>query len=119
MMLVESLPNVLRHLVSKRLQKSRRCVIPITKSLLVPLKSCSRRERELLVCVSKVLQYFHSSSTHILVIDLNSDLQTSGNDLTSVMRQQIETQTTLENIEEAIDTLNVLFSLCLFAADPF
>lgn len=61
--------------------------------------------------MSKVLEYFRFSSNHLLVIDLNSDLQNSGNDLTSVMRQQIETQTTLENIDEAIDTLKVYF-LC-------
>jgi len=41
------------------------------------------------------------------VIDLNGELQSSGNALTSVMRQQIEAQTTLENIDEAIDTLKV------------
>ena len=42
-----------------------------------------------------------------VVLELNGDLQKSGNALTSVMRQQIEAQTTLENIDEAIDTLNV------------
>ena len=46
----------------------------------------------------------------VLVIDLNDDLQNSGNALTSVMRQQIEAQTTLENIDEAIDTLEA----CLY-----
>ena len=39
--------------------------------------------------------------------ELNGDLQNSGNALTSVMRQQIEAQTTLENIDEAIGTLKV------------
>jgi len=43
----------------------------------------------------------------VLVLELNGDLQKSGNALTSVMRQQIEAQTTLENIDEAIDTLKV------------
>ena len=41
------------------------------------------------------------------MIDLNGDLQNSGNALTSVMRQQIEAQTTLENVDEAIGTLKV------------
>ena len=50
---------------------------------------------------------FKACSNIISVIDLNSDLQASGNSLTSVMRKQIETQTTLENIDEAIDTLKV------------
>ena len=39
------------------------------------------------------------------MVELNSDMQKSGNGLTAVMRQQIEAQTTLENIDEAIDTL--------------
>jgi hypothetical protein len=41
------------------------------------------------------------------VIDLNGEMQKSGNALTAVMRQQIGAQTTLENIDEAIDTLKV------------
>jgi len=41
----------------------------------------------------------------VLVTELNADMQKSGNALTEVMRQQIEAQTTLENIDEAIDTL--------------
>jgi hypothetical protein len=41
------------------------------------------------------------------VLDLNENLQRSGNALTSVMRQQVENQTTLENIDEAIETLQV------------
>jgi len=32
--------------------------------------------------------------------------------LTAVMREQIEGQTTLENIDEAIDTLNVQTRMC-------
>jgi hypothetical protein len=45
-----------------------------------------------------------------VVLELNGDLQKSGNGLTSVMREQIEAQTTLENIDEAIDTLKVACS---------
>jgi len=45
------------------------------------------------------------SLTRVLVMELNGDMQKSGNALTEVMRQQIEAQTTLENIDEAIDTL--------------
>jgi hypothetical protein len=41
------------------------------------------------------------------VLELNTDIQKSGNELTSVMRQQLEAQTTLRNIDEAIETLNV------------
>ena len=41
------------------------------------------------------------------MVDLNGDLQRSGNSLTQVMRQQVENRTTLENIDEAIDTLKV------------
>jgi len=44
------------------------------------------------------------------VLDLNENLQRSGNALTSVMRKQVENQTTLENIDEAIETLQVAFS---------
>jgi hypothetical protein len=45
----------------------------------------------------------------MFVLDLNGDLQRSGDSLTSVMRQQVENQTTLENIDEAIETLQVDF----------
>jgi hypothetical protein len=44
------------------------------------------------------------------VLDLNENLQRSGNALTSVMRKQVENQTTLENIDEAIETLQVALS---------
>src|ERR1700727_2384272 len=40
-------------------------------------------------------------------MDLNGDLQRSGNALTEVMRQQVESRTTLDNIDEAIETLKV------------
>jgi len=48
-------------------------------------------------------------------MELNSDMQKSGSALTEVMRRQIEAQTTLENIDEAIDTLKAspLFGLRL------
>jgi len=46
----------------------------------------------------------------LLVLDLNENLQRSGNALTSVMRKQVENQTTLENIDEAIETLQVALS---------
>jgi len=41
------------------------------------------------------------------VLGLNDELQGAGASLTAVMREQIDSQTTLENIDEAIDTLNV------------
>jgi len=41
------------------------------------------------------------------VIEMNEELQKSGNGLTQVMRQRLESQTTLENIDEAIETLQV------------
>ena len=44
----------------------------------------------------------------MVVLGLNDELQEAGTGLTAVMREQIESQTTLENIDEAIDTLNVL-----------
>jgi hypothetical protein len=45
-------------------------------------------------------------------MDLNGDLQRSGNALTEVMRQQVESRTTLDNIDEAIETLKVTYLSC-------
>lgn len=41
-------------------------------------------------------------------MDLNHELQKSGSALTLVMREHLESQTTLQNIDEAIETLQVL-----------
>ena len=52
---------------------------------------------------------FINFSNFVRVVELNGELQNSGNSLTSVMRKQIESQTTIENIDEAIDTLKASF----------
>jgi exocyst complex component 6 len=83
-------------------------------------KMCNSNHQEFVGAVEKLLKArkgaaglrVQSISCHRvppngLVLELNDDLQKSGNSLTSVMRQQIEKQTTLRNIDEAIDTLNV------------
>ena len=86
-------------------------------------KMCNSNHQEFVGAVEKLLKarkgasglrmqsiHFFCHLWLVLVIELNGDLQNSGNALTSVMRQQIESQTTLENIDEAIDTLTVCLS---------
>jgi hypothetical protein len=85
-------------------------------------KMCNSNHQEFVGAVEKLLKarkgaaglriQSNSSVTFSLigVLDLNGDLQQSGSGLTSVMRQQIESRTTLENIDEAIDTLKVRWS---------
>jgi hypothetical protein len=43
---------------------------------------------------------------------MNGELQKSGNALTQVMRQRLESQTTLGNIDEAVETLQVAEIQC-------
>lgn len=90
-------------------------------------KMCNSNHQEFVGAVEKLLKVRKGaaglktqSSSYLfpilitLVVDLNGDLQGSGNVLTSVMREQIEAQTTLENIDEAIDTLKVCFLYSLW-----
>ena len=85
-------------------------------------KMCNSNHEEFVGAVEKLLKArkgaagLRVQSTSILpsrslifVLDLNGDLQSSGASLTSVMRQQVENQSTLENIDEAIETLQVGF----------
>lgn len=97
-----------------RSARSRRCAIPITRSLSARWKSCSRHGRERRDYGCRVCDVLcgRAVADGGVVLELNGDLQQSGNALTSVMREQIEAQTTLENIDEAIDTLKVV---CLVA----
>jgi hypothetical protein len=98
-----------RRSARRRSARSRRCVIPITKSLWGRWKSCSRQGRERRDCGCRVCHVFwRAVADGGVVLELNGDLQKSGNGLTSVMREQIEAQRTLENIDEAIDTLKVV-----------
>jgi hypothetical protein len=47
------------------------------------------------------------SLSNIVVLDMNDNLQKAGKALTSAKRREIESRTTLENIEEATDALKV------------
>src|SRR5437762_5905444 len=80
-------------------------------------KMCNSNHEEYVGAVEKLLKArkraagLRVQSTSILpsrsltfVLDLNGDLQSSGASLTSVMRQQVENQSTLENIDEGIET---------------
>ena len=89
-------------------------------------KTCNSNHQEFVDAVEKLLNVrkgaaglrvqssLRSNTPLNVVIELNMDMQKSGKALTSVMRQELETQTTLRNIDEAIDTLNVLLSLAGF-----
>jgi exocyst complex component 6 len=82
---------------------------------------CNSNHQEFVGAVEKLLKARQGASglrresilshcfvpSYLLVIELNSDLQQSGNALTLVMRQHLESQTTLRNIDEAIETLQV------------
>ena len=86
-------------------------------------KMCNSNHQEFVGAVEKLLKarkgaaglrlqsnvFLYLSDIRVSVVELNEDMQKSGNGLTAVMRQQIEAQTTLENIDEAIDTLQASF----------
>jgi len=67
---------------------------------------CNSNHQEFVGAVEKLLKARQGAAgLRLQMVDLNNELQKSGNALTLVMREHLQSQTTIQNIDEAIETL--------------